>query len=116
MHTYTHTHAHTHTHLRTHTHTHTHTHHDIRTNLHITGKVEIRCAKTKLVAKLEFKPMGWLGMWGAWHRCVCVSVCLCECVSVCLCECVFRLRCLRESVCVFVCERDTVFVCECVFR
>jgi hypothetical protein len=32
------------------------------------GKVEIRCPHTKLVAKLEFKPMGWLGMWGAWHR------------------------------------------------
>ena len=28
------------------------------------GKVEIRCAQTKLVAKLDFKPMGWLGMWG----------------------------------------------------
>ena len=32
------------------------------------GKIEIRCEKTKLLAALEFKPMGWLGMWGAWHR------------------------------------------------
>ena len=32
------------------------------------GKMEIRCPHTKLVAKLDFKPMGWLGMWGAWHR------------------------------------------------
>jgi len=39
------------------------------------GKIEIRCAKTKLDAVLNFKPMGWLGMWGSWHRCLHMRAC-----------------------------------------
>ena len=30
---------------------------------HYTGKVEIRCEKTQLTAKLEMRPLGWFGMY-----------------------------------------------------
>lgn len=33
-----------------------------------TGRVSIRCEKTQLEAKLSFKALGMLGMWGGWHR------------------------------------------------
>ena len=32
------------------------------------GKVVVKCEQTGLSAKLNFKPLGWLGMWGSWHR------------------------------------------------
>ena len=28
-----------------------------------TGKVEVRCEKTQLTAKLEMRPLGWFGMY-----------------------------------------------------
>jgi len=32
------------------------------------GKVVVWCKKTELVCEMDFHPLGFLGMWGEWHR------------------------------------------------
>lgn len=32
------------------------------------GQVHVRCEATRLACLLKFKPIGWFGMSGGWHR------------------------------------------------